>query len=95
VAEAEHRAEFPRVSNTFGTELSHQTGETSGFAAPDRSGCALSGERFVISPRRRRDVLPWGKSRTSKADRPCIHLHGLRRRAWSRPGSNGVTEFLC
>ena len=24
MAEAEHRAEFPRVSNTFGTELSHQ-----------------------------------------------------------------------
>jgi len=73
VAEAEHRAEFPRVSNTFGTEPSHQTGETPGFAAPDRSGCALSGERLVISPRRRRDALPWASPGPRKpTGRACI-----------------------
>jgi len=42
----EHRADQGAWSYTFGTELSHRwSDETPGFAAPDRSGCALFGWR--------------------------------------------------
>src|SRR4029079_9328796 len=51
--------------STFGTELSHQPSpadETSSFAAPDRSGCALIGRIFLYADRTMRPAHPKGES---------------------------------
>jgi hypothetical protein len=52
VAEVEHRAVFLRVVVHLRHRAISPTGETPGFAAPDRSGCALSGERHFTPPPR-------------------------------------------
>src|SRR5919112_3401751 len=78
VAEAEHRAgSRARVVHLRHRAISPPAGETSGFAAPDRSGCALSGERLFFAPAAVgvEDGPPWGKTRASETDRGCIGLH--------------------